>query len=656
MSSLQPLFDVKERLEYAAVAGTGLLGEDFRLQRAAENLKPLAAASPVFGKISAGLAKLLEAPAEERAGLLLDVLALADAVAYTQGTFGMEGDLEDLPTAGGTYQQISYGQMQPLLTALTTTGSGRMDIIQSSWDTHPAYFTDFRILPKLVAGLGDSYGEIADLNGTILKKLGAVALPLLKEGFDPAGKRDMARRVEVIAAIGGPEAGPWLREILPEAKKDVRTAVLSALGGDPDNTELLLELVKTERGGNRDAALQSLALQEGGAVRAFWEKELAKNSGSVKFLRDAEADWAGELVAAGLRERVEKMLSGGIVPVKDSEDFTCWCRAIGKKESPAMLDLWRWACGKMEAIDQLKTEKDKPVFAGVQLTDSLLYVLCTNGPGPVCDFCCNLWRDNPRITRYMIHDFLASMISLPAAAVYEEFSRYILVEEAPDRRTLNDVLLRAFTWVFWREDMKHYWIKETSDSYYTGDGLFGSPTREPLDPRWISRLTRAVYRSTPGQYAPFGSFSGGETIGRFDVVLMSLIDPGNPEHRALVIPYLRERLLDIPPKNDRGIDTGGVYTYCRYLLQLGGSPRGALGKAMARRPGRHYVYYLWQLLSEAAKKLPPEEVAGLLEEIEPEIVFRKNDIALAQKAIPYTAAALRAGKPFPDWDEWWSMR
>ena len=43
--------DYMARLEQAAIAGTGLLGEDFRLQRAAEQLKPLAGASPVFGKI-----------------------------------------------------------------------------------------------------------------------------------------------------------------------------------------------------------------------------------------------------------------------------------------------------------------------------------------------------------------------------------------------------------------------------------------------------------------------------------------------------------------------------------------------------------------------------------------------------------------------------
>ena len=75
--NLQPLYDVKERLESAAIAGTGLLSEDFRLQRAAEGLRPLAAASPVFAKIDGSLQSLLSAPAEERALLLLDEIGRA---------------------------------------------------------------------------------------------------------------------------------------------------------------------------------------------------------------------------------------------------------------------------------------------------------------------------------------------------------------------------------------------------------------------------------------------------------------------------------------------------------------------------------------------------------------------------------------------------
>ena len=145
--NLQPLYDVKERLEQAAIAGAGLLGEDFRLQRAAEQLKPLAGASPVFGKIDAGLTQLLSAPAGERSGRLLDLLALVDAVVYTQGKTGAPGEMVPLPVGGGQYQELSYGQLSPLLTALTTTGGGRMEIIKSAWEDNPELFSDFRWWP-----------------------------------------------------------------------------------------------------------------------------------------------------------------------------------------------------------------------------------------------------------------------------------------------------------------------------------------------------------------------------------------------------------------------------------------------------------------------------------------------------------------------------
>ena len=125
--SLQPLYDVKARLEQTAIAGVGLLGEDFRLWRAAESFKPLAAASPVFGRIDAGLDKLLSAPPGEQTGLLLDLLALVDAVAYTQAKTGGTGELFPLTGGPGQYQELSYSRLHPLLTALTGTGGGRMN-------------------------------------------------------------------------------------------------------------------------------------------------------------------------------------------------------------------------------------------------------------------------------------------------------------------------------------------------------------------------------------------------------------------------------------------------------------------------------------------------------------------------------------------------
>ncbi len=214
---LQPLYEVQERLEHAAVAGTGILNEDFRLKRAREGLAPLAAASPVFAKISAGLEALLAAPPEKRGGALLGVLALVDAVVYTQASAGMAGELEPLPHGVGTCQEVSYGQLRPLLEALTGTGGGRYNLIKEAFANHPEYFADYRVIPALVAGLGDSYGELADLNADILGRQGPGILPLLEAGFDPAGGRGMARRVEVMSRAAGAQANDFFLAQLPQA-------------------------------------------------------------------------------------------------------------------------------------------------------------------------------------------------------------------------------------------------------------------------------------------------------------------------------------------------------------------------------------------------------------------------------------------------------
>ena len=662
MSSLQPLYDVKERLEYAAIAGTNLLDEDFRLQRSAQAMRPLAAASPVFGKISAGLDALLDSPADRRPGLLLDVLGLVDAVAYTQGTHGLAGDIQDLPAGGGACREVPYSQIIPLLTALTAAGGGRLEVIRTNWEAHPEYFSDFRVLPAVVNGLGDSYGEIGDLNAEILKALGPIALPLLKADFDPAGKREMVRRVEVIAAVEGEGATSWLRAILPEAKKDVRPAVLTALGGDARNTGLLLELAKTERGGNRNAVLACLGKRSGEDVRAFWTEELKQNSDSVMFLRDSREDWAAQLVASGLRERLETFLSGGgTVPQKEVAELAACCHAIGRKSSPAMLEFWQWACGQMDAIDKLKNQKGNSLLMGVRLRDCLLEALCANGPGPVCDLCLTLWEDHPDVTHFLIHSFLAALMVRPAAAVYDAFSPYILTEDPTEdierKITCNNVLLRAFTWVLWHRDLKRYCVQEAGGIRFESEKQpHGIPTAEPLDPRWIDRLTRAAYKEgIPAYCSPF---SDGCVIGRFNATLMNLTDRDNPTMCARMIPYLKDRMLHIPT-GGKGIQENqfSVFAYSLYLLQMGGSPRGVLGEAMARFPGKYQAAFVWQRLSQIAEALPAEEAAQVIEEIDVRLCFgftKMHDIplsAMLERAVPFAAASLRAGRPFPTWQE-----
>lgn len=631
--NLQPLYDVKARLEQAAIAGTGLLAEDFRLQRAVESLKPLAAASPVFGKIDAGLTRLLAAPAAERSGLLLDVLALVDAVAYTQAKTGIDGELEPLPTDGGSFQQISYGQISPLLTALTTTGGGRQEAIKSAWENHPEFFTDFRILPALVKGLGDSYGEIADQNGKILVQVGPAALPTLKRGFDPAGKKEMARRVEVIAAIEGPDATPWLREMLPQAKKDVRAAVIAALGEDRENTALLLELAKTERGKNRDAALTALARQDGEKVIEFWEAELGKNGESVRFLGETQADWASDLVAEGLRTRLEEAISSGArVDTKVREELSLWLAPASGKSSPAMLDFWRWA-DRLD-ICALKNNVGQSLGFEENLTNILMHGLCQTGPGPLCALCLELWERHPKEPRYLSHGVVAALMTRSAAEVYDAFSPYVPTMKpllgGQQKQALHNAVLRGLSR-----------LARDKDGVYRIDGTW--PAAQPLDKRWIKRLTHSLWKTPEGDSVHY--YGTTEKVGGFDAILMRLADGSDPEVRNELIAYLRQRMKEV----------GNHRTYCRWLFELGGSPRGVLGASLKKGKPVN-LYHIWELLNEAAKSLPASEVAGLCQEVLDAKWIRSVGVEqlLAEQVIPRTIEQLRAGEPFPVWDDWWN--
>ena len=224
-----------------------------------------------------------------------------------------------------------------------------------------------------------------------------------------------------------------------------------------------------------------------------------------------------------------------------------------------------------------------------------------------------------------------------ASEVYEEFSPYVLTIKpllgGTQKQAFHNAVLKGLGRL----------TRDEATGAYRIDNTW--PTAQPIDSRWFKRLTRAVWKTT-GETRQYARYAAGEGIDQFDMILMRLADTGDEETRRQLIPYLRDRMLE----------TGLPYSYSRFLLQLGGSPKGVLGDAMVKRAGAHYVYDTWNLMSEASKTLSPGEVADLLEEALRSNAIRKEDAALAQRAIPWTVEQLKAGKPFPDWDDWWKMR
>lgn len=325
--NLQPFYDLRERLAFTAAAGTQLVQEDFRLKEAGRQIEAYAKASPIFAKINQMTRNLYEGPKESRTETLLDLLGLLDAFLITQGQSQVEGEQKDidmLNLAGNdrdgkvevedsecllNYKLIPYSRLYPFQNALTSTGSGRQALLREAYELDPELIFDYRISPLLVQALGDTYSEIADMVYTWIIRIGKPMVPLLKEGFDSNGKKDMVRRINAISAIAGENENEFYRNHLEESKKEIREAFIFALRHNQENQQLLFDLLKTEKGKLKNAVLWSLSFMEGEEARAFWDSHtFSSGSEMADLLGNSDASYIPSLLAKGLKEGAMKLL------------------------------------------------------------------------------------------------------------------------------------------------------------------------------------------------------------------------------------------------------------------------------------------------------------------------------------------------------------
>ncbi len=325
---IAPLYELKTRLRAAAIAGTNLISEDFRLEKAAEEFKALESASPIFKKISELTTSLLSEDCPDRPAVLLDTIILADSVICTLGVTEVKGELADIgdPDDNSGKQSaiitnVPYSALSGILNALSTTGGGQYNTYVEIRDNSPELFNDYRVKPLLVRGLGASYSELAAEVGKTILKMGKGMLPLLKKGFDPKGKRDMLRRANLIEKIGGADENAFYLKQLENAEKDIRELLIYALRHDESNFDKLVELSNTEKGKMKNAALSALLKFDRADVAEFFEKMAKKKPVDVlELISEASSEWSSDL-AARLIDELLVDDNGNKVTLSEAQDF-----------------------------------------------------------------------------------------------------------------------------------------------------------------------------------------------------------------------------------------------------------------------------------------------------------------------------------------------
>ena len=293
--NFEPLYELKNRLENVAVVGINLAKDDFRLKRAVEQLKEYSTAAKVFKQIYDMGNRLISTDDEDKCDLFLDLLALLDAVLCTQATTYSGEKPQEINTVAKTkdyYKELHYSELSPLVYAFTREGGGRLNIIMDAIESNPEIMNDFRVKACMIHGLSDKYSEIADRMAEELKKQSKDIVPILKDGFDPQGKRNMVSRLEIIASLCKEEENDFYKYCIENGSKEIKEIAIGFLMYDQNNIDYILDLTKTEKGKLKNKAFEALSYMTDNRAAEEWGKFLKKKPlDNIEYLRGTEQQW-----------------------------------------------------------------------------------------------------------------------------------------------------------------------------------------------------------------------------------------------------------------------------------------------------------------------------------------------------------------------------
>ncbi|MBQ1463937.1 MAG: hypothetical protein IIZ18_03925 [Ruminococcus sp.] len=298
-----PFYELRSRLYASAAAGCGIIAEDFRLQKAMEAFKPMSEANKVFGKLYAMCQALIKSddPASEISGCI----ALADALAVTQGTFetGAE-EITPLPECKGVKpKHISYNALNDYCDTIRKAQYAPQKF--SSYLVN--CISDPRLLLAFVNSAGNDTESLHELFTIFKQVYGENLVPLMKNAFDSTAAKTGGALVKYISETAGTKENEFYAGIArnEEAAPAVRSAAIYALADDPANADLLLEIYQTTKGNIKAAALKALAQTNSPASESALTKKM-------KTYRDSNLEYIAlsglELCSSYLRKETQYII------------------------------------------------------------------------------------------------------------------------------------------------------------------------------------------------------------------------------------------------------------------------------------------------------------------------------------------------------------
>lgn len=250
-----PFYELRNRLYASAAAGCSLIAEDFRLKRAIEAFQPMSEANKVFGKLYAMCNALLVS--ENKPADIIDCIALADALAVTQGTFADSSETEPAkPMKMLTPSHMTVAALEEYKEKIRKTPYAEQDFGNDFYK----YIADPRLMSSFLEISGKNGGGTADLLIMLGSVYGEDIVQVYFDLLDHADEKANGNQLRYIADTYRDKYNDDYIRYAEDEKvpQGIRIAAIEAMAYSAENDERLTVLYKTSKGKVKNAALLSL--------------------------------------------------------------------------------------------------------------------------------------------------------------------------------------------------------------------------------------------------------------------------------------------------------------------------------------------------------------------------------------------------------------
>ncbi|ATA68845.1 hypothetical protein CGC48_09570 [Capnocytophaga cynodegmi] len=259
---MEILYNLQQEINRLFIAGSKFAKADPRLQKHIPTLNKLGEKAPVFTKLAKDIEQLLQTDSQQSAEKLMEISTLLYSILYTQGQTieANKTQKEQIPNIplSQINTEFSYLQLKPVIQALTTSNSGRLEILTDAFERN--IFKDSRTFPYLNIALADKYSNLCDyIENTIIPSVGKAIIPFLVEGFKYEDKTENVRRLRLLNHFGYDQIAMIIEKIFEENLPNLQSEAINILSNDSKNEEFITNLTSDKNKTIRGAAYRALA-------------------------------------------------------------------------------------------------------------------------------------------------------------------------------------------------------------------------------------------------------------------------------------------------------------------------------------------------------------------------------------------------------------